>query len=81
MKALVSCLSVLLLVSGNTPQVQAPQQLTHATSQCLGSLPSLQFPDRKTSLLLSTSSNNRILPWKSSQLISKIHGCPLRTSV
>jgi hypothetical protein len=53
MKALVSCLSVLLLVSGNTPQVQAPQTADSCHFTVSGELakPTISGPEDITALV------------------------------
>src|SRR5215472_18828647 len=53
MKALVSCLSVLLLVSGNTPQVQAPRTADSCHFTVSGELakPTISGPEDITALV------------------------------
>jgi hypothetical protein len=53
MKALVSCLSVLLLVSGNTPPVQAPQTVDSCHFTVSGELanPTISGPEDITALV------------------------------
>ena len=53
MKVLVSCLSVLLLVSGNTPQVQAPQTADSCHFTVSGELakPTISGPEDITALV------------------------------
>ena len=81
MKALVCCLSALFLVSSNTPPVQAPQAADSCRFKVSGELakPTISGPEDITALVHVVEQPDSL--WKSSRLISKIHGCPLRTSV